>query len=752
MRRASLRQVATFAMICVLMACLVPAACAQQRPVETALLPIGFDESRVPNVALDGFIYVAQDTPFPLDWVGAYPPVQRLTLCLHPAASTETAWLQAVFPLFSSAQSAYQTVPDSADVWKFSRQTSLFVACPNNSLADSLVRATTQDDFVSFRETYSAEWKLINQLPSSPPGRPVGAGFLKRTDSMKRWLSDIIQDEKSVTMFTDLLAKAKIETIAVGLYSQSDLSLVGKGALEDWGLSLLLVGDSSYPGFIMSLISPILSSMGMIEDTVSGQKVYGMSLNNVYLLLKNIGSRIYVSVAPNSAEAGRLLSSVLQAPEEKVVPSPKSPTNGSMLLSLTPRLQWNPSLGAASYGLQVSTDPFFNSTATNISGTSDTYHDVFPGELRLDTVYYWRVNAANETGVSDWSPSWSFRTPAGPDLTVTSVTFKPSATEVGAEIKVTFTVTNIGVSSSGPFMCRVSMATETWGTTYSLGNYPIDSLDSRATRTATVSTRTIPASISPGRYFVTVFVDSFSAVAESDEVNNIGSSNPNLILVSSAQSGPRLLLTYEGDGNILWANMSDVSRGIDTVTANIIVQNNTPRWYLVTTSTVGPGVGGAGVPSKFILFPGGQKSLGRLTFNAGESLTLVADGTFNSREVGFFFGLDFLHRVILGSPLPRTEEEAFWEFASTENPLTGLARAIYEKDPGDALNSLVDLVNNPNFAGLRTLIEARIGSLGPLTNYVWLATRFWHTTYFLVETLLYPHYEVDTLRAVTIMP
>ena len=178
MRRESVRRVATLVMILILLVCLVPTACVQQRPVETALLPIGFDQLKVPNVALDGFLYVAQDTLFSLDWVGAYPPVQRLTICLHPTASTETAWLQAVFPTSSSAQSAYQMVPDSADVWKFSRQTDLFVAYPNNSLADSLLRATTQDDFVSFRETYPALWKLTNQLPSSPPGRPVGAGFL----------------------------------------------------------------------------------------------------------------------------------------------------------------------------------------------------------------------------------------------------------------------------------------------------------------------------------------------------------------------------------------------------------------------------------------------------------------------------------------------------------------------------------------------------------------------------------------------
>ncbi len=115
-----------------------------------------------------------------------------------------------------------------------------------------------------------------------------------------------------------------------------------------------------------------------------------------------------------------------------------------------------------------------------------------------------------------------------PDLTVTTrVTFDRAEAAHGDEIRVTFTVKNQGDAASGSFHFRVSLSTRRWGTCHGLGNFPVDSLGAGASRTLSITTNSIPSTVpTPGDYYVTVFVDSFKQVTESNENNNIGSSTP----------------------------------------------------------------------------------------------------------------------------------------------------------------------------------------------------------------------------------
>ncbi|MDO8532933.1 MAG: CARDB domain-containing protein, partial [Dehalococcoidia bacterium] len=118
------------------------------------------------------------------------------------------------------------------------------------------------------------------------------------------------------------------------------------------------------------------------------------------------------------------------------------------------------------------------------------------------------------------------------DLTVLPVTFSPSSAKAGDSISVSFTVKNQGGTASGPFSNRISLAASIYGTTTSLGNFSMPSLAAGASQPNTVSV-TVPTAMSPGSYWVTVFADGLQAVSESDENNNIGSSDPGRITVTA---------------------------------------------------------------------------------------------------------------------------------------------------------------------------------------------------------------------------
>ncbi len=113
-----------------------------------------------------------------------------------------------------------------------------------------------------------------------------------------------------------------------------------------------------------------------------------------------------------------ILPTLKNGPSPPPVPKPAppvliTPTDGTTVPDLTPRLEWKlPSApGATSYYLQVATDATFATVVIVEKWITDPYYGV-TGGLWWETSYYWRVNASNDSGTSDWSEPWTFTTPA----------------------------------------------------------------------------------------------------------------------------------------------------------------------------------------------------------------------------------------------------------------------------------------------------------------------------------------------------
>ncbi len=82
------------------------------------------------------------------------------------------------------------------------------------------------------------------------------------------------------------------------------------------------------------------------------------------------------------------------------------PANGELNAGTSPALSWSSSYGAASYALQVSPSSDFRSAVYDQSGLTDTSRAV--SGLDSLTTYYWRANASNSYGASNWSGAWAF--------------------------------------------------------------------------------------------------------------------------------------------------------------------------------------------------------------------------------------------------------------------------------------------------------------------------------------------------------
>ncbi len=105
-------------------------------------------------------------------------------------------------------------------------------------------------------------------------------------------------------------------------------------------------------------------------------------------------------------------------PAVPAAPALVSPADGETGVQINPILTWHAASGASSYQLQVSTSPSFSDPFLVQDKITETSFTV--SGLLNNTRYYWRVNAMNEGGTSDWSTIWQFTTivapPAAPIL------------------------------------------------------------------------------------------------------------------------------------------------------------------------------------------------------------------------------------------------------------------------------------------------------------------------------------------------
>jgi hypothetical protein len=95
--------------------------------------------------------------------------------------------------------------------------------------------------------------------------------------------------------------------------------------------------------------------------------------------------------------------------EEPAVPQLTAPADNADAVSTKPNLDWEDAVRVETYRVQVATDSEFDTVVLDVEGLETSSYSV-PDELDEFTLHYWRVNATNIGGTSDWSEVWQFTT------------------------------------------------------------------------------------------------------------------------------------------------------------------------------------------------------------------------------------------------------------------------------------------------------------------------------------------------------
>jgi len=152
-----------------------------------------------------------------------------------------------------------------------------------------------------------------------------------------------------------------------------------------------------------------------------------------------------------------------------------SPANGATGVFVVPSFSWTSSLGAASYRLQVSTDPGFQTLIVDEAGLGTT-SATSTVTLLPSTPYFWRVLAESTSSVTATGAPWRFVTqmPAPGSFTMTSppdgaasvstiltFTWNPStgATSYRLEVSRDFTFSTVVLDQAGITATSLTLTT-----------------------------------------------------------------------------------------------------------------------------------------------------------------------------------------------------------------------------------------------------------------------------------------------------
>ena len=147
-------------------------------------------------------------------------------------------------------------------------------------------------------------------------------------------------------------------------------------------------------------IFPVLyENPGVYGITFWGYVQYETWQTNAYLLTDRLAER----------PAMEWLRSYLLSPFKPILISPLFTNNESV----NPTLIWAHSDSATSYNVQISSNRNFTALLIDSTVSDTSFH---LSNLSENTIYYWRVNASNDYGTSDYSPFASFTTETTTDI------------------------------------------------------------------------------------------------------------------------------------------------------------------------------------------------------------------------------------------------------------------------------------------------------------------------------------------------
>ena len=285
------------------------------------ILPPGFEEARLPDGDFNAYLYVSHSAPIamPMEAFGesaspsAQPDLELSSLGAWVGPNLDSFGSKVEFQQQVQAQAAEMALADDVEKWR--EGGTLRLVRGQGAWADDVETAMRAGDGVTFKDKYEDVWRLLRLLPEEPPLEPAAAGFIRADGD----LLDSLTSKAGLDLggLGQALGTINVEDIAYTAYVDDELRLpehVDSDFVRSSGIAAVFVARSSYPGFILAFfLNAFADRVDLQSDTrIAGEDVLSRDMDGVHLLVKPLGSTIFIVVASEEQNSKKLMESVLQ--------------------------------------------------------------------------------------------------------------------------------------------------------------------------------------------------------------------------------------------------------------------------------------------------------------------------------------------------------------------------------------------------------------------------------------------------------
>ena len=288
-------------------------------------LPLGFETAPLPDVALNGYLYldgshlsgiklvdlIPDFTP-PPDLSGEIS-LKRLSVWLGTGIDSLGIGVE-----FTDRKTAelIEAALQAANIQTrhYLQHDTIYVVKGRGEWAEALFSALREARFVRMSDTYVVPWKLLRLLPGDPPAKPIAAGFgVLNPLLLERMERDV---DANVVLVRSIMSTARARNLAFALYPGRPLQglpSLNDTFLTETELSGIMVTRSSYPGFLVSFIfGRVGTPSGLTRVSLSdgSEDLFHFSPSQgSHFMIKNRGNIFTISLASNKEAAEDLIKS-----------------------------------------------------------------------------------------------------------------------------------------------------------------------------------------------------------------------------------------------------------------------------------------------------------------------------------------------------------------------------------------------------------------------------------------------------------
>jgi hypothetical protein len=267
------------------------------------------------------------------------------------------------------------------------------------------------------RDTGSgAGWQLRLHATNGLEFSAAGTTRISLAPQLGRWYHLAVSYRKSdgkIRFYVDGARRAELDF---------DGDLIGTG----WGpLTVGGVPSGAAGHGVIDELRVWRTARGDAEISAGMYTIYDGTEPGLVALLRFDDARTLQATVQPGGEAAVLAGGAawLVSDVPIVAPTPpllQYPAQNGVNVPVQPELLWQPSTGALRYRVQISDRADFSTLVLDARDVTDLRHAA--PVLTSESVYWWRANATNPAGTSDWSPSHRFTTAIAPPETPTLVT------------------------------------------------------------------------------------------------------------------------------------------------------------------------------------------------------------------------------------------------------------------------------------------------------------------------------------------